>query len=143
MNTHGSVPIGLECLAEMELITKETYVEYKSMPSGIWKPSLFSKAIIRELHNTQFTNYMKAVQAPDCKAELKRLLIKGPPIYISDKHALPLGDGDTYISTLWFAEEDVEESAVLTGAVQGDARQTLWNDCKLLLTEDDDDNDEA
>jgi hypothetical protein len=62
---------------------------------------------------------------------------EGPPIYISDKHALPLADedNDTHICQLWYAEDGLERSAILKGAYTGNQRQELWDQLKALLTQ--------
>ena len=67
----------------------------------------------------QYTSYMERMQKTDCKAEMKRLLEAGPPIWISDKHALPLKDGETHVCKLWFSAEEgggEEVSGMLEGA---------------------------
>ena len=77
------------------------------------------------------------MQKTDCLAELRRLLEQGPPMYISDKHALPLADGerDTHICRLWYADDGLERSALLTGALQGSEREELWDRLKALLAD--------
>jgi hypothetical protein len=100
----------------------------------------------------QFHQYVERVKKTDCQAELKRLLAKGPPIYIEDKHALPLDDsiGDTHVVQLWFARDNQEVSAKLMGAVEGEERQVLWDELKQFVIvegkeagdDDDDDNRE-
>ena len=125
----------------MEDITEENYCEYQTFPSMKWNPSLFASDIVKQLVSTQFHQYMKAVQQPDCKAELRRLLTSGPPIYVQDKHALPIPEGDTHIIKIWYMQDDAEVEAKLDGALEGDARQQLWDELKLLLVEDDEGND--
>lgn len=134
--THGQPSAGMECLATMDDITSENYCEYKTEPSGTWHPSLFSKPVVVELQNTQFVQYMEAVQKPDCKAELRRLLKTGPPTFIYDKHALALPEGDTHISTLWFMDSDTEVSALLVDAKEGEQRIKLWEELKQMTFED-------
>lgn len=136
---HGKPDEGMECLCTMDDITEEdgNYCEYQTYPSMKWHASLFCTSVVKQLVQTQFHNYMKSVQQPDCKAELRRLLKKGPPIYVEDKHALAVPDGDTHVSKLWFMNEPtVEHEAKLDGAVEGDERQALWDELKLLLVED-------
>lgn len=83
--------------------------------------------------NFQFHNYVKRVQETDCNAELRRLLSSGPPIWLSDKHGLPVPDGDTHIETLWLMSENAERTAKLDGAVEGEERQQLWDEHKKFL----------
>lgn len=39
-------------------------------------------------------------------------------MYIEDRHALPLPEGDTAVVRLWFASDGNEYSAKLAGAVE-------------------------
>mmetsp|Transcript_44335 Transcript_44335/g.65256 ORF Transcript_44335/g.65256 Transcript_44335/m.65256 type:complete len:161 (+) Transcript_44335:120-602(+) len=141
---------GMCCLCTMEDITTEdlNYVEFQSYPSMKWKPALFELCVVQQLLDTQFTNYINKVKKTDCQAELRRLLKDGPPIYISDKHAFPLDEGDSYVINLWFAKDGEERSAKLTGAVDGAEREELWESLKdFIVVEgkeegDGDDDDE-
>ena len=110
-------------------------MEYQSYPSGLWHPALFEASIIEQLLAEQFPQYVERVKKTDCQAELKRLLAKGPPIYIEDKHALPLDEtvGDTHVVKLWFARDNREVSAKLIGAVEGEERQALWEELKQFI----------
>jgi hypothetical protein len=82
-----------ECLVSMEEINNENYVEYQTFPSHTWHTSYLSQAVVEQLLQTQFETYMNQIQSADCQAELRRLLARGPPIYISDPHGLPLPGG--------------------------------------------------
>mmetsp|Transcript_2654 Transcript_2654/g.4295 ORF Transcript_2654/g.4295 Transcript_2654/m.4295 type:complete len:161 (+) Transcript_2654:73-555(+) len=150
--SHGKPTEGMMCLCTMEDITEEdqNYVEYQVSPSMIWKPALFEASIVDQLLADQFHQYVERVKKTDCQAELKRLLLAGPPIYISDKHALAINtdDNDDYVCRLWFARNGGQEvSAKLNGAVEGDERETLWEELKQFIVlegkeEGDDDEDE-
>jgi hypothetical protein len=113
-------------------------------------PAKFEESTVEQLLNHQFHTYLDKVKTTDCQAELRRLLAHGPPIYIEDAHAMPLADaiGDTHICKLWFQRDNVETSAKLDGAVEGPARDQLWDELKSFLivegkeTGDDDDDEE-
>eukprot|EP00965_Chrysotila_dentata_P132066 4365765-Pleurochrysis_carterae.AAC.2 len=62
--------------------------------------------------------YVLAAAAPAVQADLKRRLGKGPPIWLEDKHALPLPEGDTHVVRVWFASNGKEYSAKLRGALE-------------------------
>lgn len=98
-----------------------------------WKPSLFEQEVIQKLLEEQFHQYVDRVKQTDCQAELRRLLDKGPPIYISDGTALPLEEGDTHVSMLWFASDGRETSSKLNGALEGEEREKLWEDLKQFI----------
>lgn len=74
------------------------------------------------------------------------MLKDGPPIYISDKHAFALDEGDTHVVKLWFASTGEEVSAKLDGAVEGTEREELWESLKSFIIvegkEEGDDDDE-
>ena len=76
---------------------------------------------------------MEAVQKSDCVKEFTRLMRAGPPVFVSDKHALPLPAGATHVAKLWFMDGGVTETAKLDGAVEGEERQKLWNDMKSFI----------
>jgi len=129
------LPENLECMATMENITVENdnYCFYKTMPSGTWHPSKFCIYIVEELLNTQFDKYIHNINSSDCLAELKRLLDKGPPIYISDDNALPIPNSDLYISDLWFSNTKTIKSAILKNAKLDKERQILWEKLKKKI----------
>ena len=79
-------------MATMEDITEEdsNYCEYQTQPSGAWHASLYSSSVVRRLINTQFREFLDGVRKADCEADLKRRLKAGPPIWVQDKHALPI-----------------------------------------------------
>ncbi|KAG9413576.1 hypothetical protein AC1031_012800 [Aphanomyces cochlioides] len=143
-SVHQAPTEGMECLATMEDITEETYVEYQTYPSMEWHPSQFCADVVLQLLDSQFSTFMKKVQEPDCKAELRRLLAKGPPVWIEDKYGFPLPEnGDTHIVALWFSSTKEERSAKLTGAVEGEEREKLWSELKELLNAIEDDKEEV
>jgi hypothetical protein len=112
-------------------------VEYQTAPSMQWNPCMYEQSVVVELVDTQFTAFVDRVKTTDCQAELRRLLDAGPPIYISDKHAMPLPDnGDTHIIQLWYASDKKERSAKLKGAVEGEERQALWDELKQFIIVD-------
>ena len=96
-----------------------------------------------QLLDTQFEQYINRVKKTDCQAELRRLLENGPPIYIYDKHGLPLEDGDEYILNLWYASDGQERSAKLRGSKEGVERQILWDELKkFIITDGKEDGDD-
>ncbi|KAL4093797.1 hypothetical protein PRIC1_011227 [Phytophthora ramorum] len=145
MTTHGKPPAGLECMATMDDITEEdnNFCEFQTSPSGSWHAALFCVDVVEQLLATQFHTYMKKVQEADCKAELRRLVAKGPPVWLEDKHALPVPEGDTHITKVWFAKDEEERSAKLDGAVEGQARDVLWKELQQLLAAMEEDKDEV
>mmetsp|Transcript_12994 Transcript_12994/g.19801 ORF Transcript_12994/g.19801 Transcript_12994/m.19801 type:complete len:161 (-) Transcript_12994:165-647(-) len=142
---HGVPTEGMCCLCTYEDITLEdgNYVEYQTYPSLEWKPALFELSVIQSLLESQFQKYIEQVKKTDCQAELRRLLESGPPIYVSDKVALPLPDGDEYVSKLWFACDNTERSAKLVGAVDGEEREKLWDELRQFIVVGGADEDDA
>eukprot|EP00551_Chaetoceros_affinis_P003130 CAMPEP_0203642234 /NCGR_PEP_ID=MMETSP0088-20131115/7597_1 /ASSEMBLY_ACC=CAM_ASM_001087 /TAXON_ID=426623 /ORGANISM="Chaetoceros affinis, Strain CCMP159" /LENGTH=129 /DNA_ID=CAMNT_0050497981 /DNA_START=85 /DNA_END=474 /DNA_ORIENTATION=- len=122
----------------MEDINEESrnYVEYQCYPSMKWKPALFEQSVVENLLESQFDQYIGRVKKTDCQAELRRLLEKGPPIYIYDKHGLALDDDDEYVIKLWYASDGEERSAKLKNAVEGKEREDLWKSLNEFLIEE-------
>ncbi|KAL3910634.1 MAG: hypothetical protein SGARI_002027 [Bacillariaceae sp.] len=109
------------------------YVEYQTAPSMLWHPCQYERSVVENLLKTQFHDYVNEVRTTDCQATLRRLLDRGPPVYISDKHAMPLPEGETYIAKVWFAGDNTERSAKLDGAVDGAERDVLWEELKSFI----------
>ena len=128
-------------------------VEYQTYPSMTWHPCFYERSVVEHLLKTQFGAFLERVKKTDCQAELRRLLKDGPPIWLSDQHALPLpgakkGDEeteeeetddtvkDTHVCALWYAADDTVVPAKLEGAVEGDDRENLWNELRRFLVEE-------
>eukprot|EP00968_Pinguiococcus_pyrenoidosus_P001713 scaffold78_cov265-Pinguiococcus_pyrenoidosus.AAC.2 len=75
---------------------------------------------------------MDRVKKSTCAAEMRRLMEAGPPIYVSDKHGLPLPEGDTHVAMLWYASDGEERSSKLEGAPEGAERDELWQSLKAF-----------
>jgi len=135
MALHGTPTEGMACMCTWEDIDAESYVEYQVAPSMQWYPSKFGEPAVRELRTTQYTSYIENVQKSDCIKEFTRLMACGPPVWIADKHGLPLpedGSG-THIVNLWFMNGDKTETAKLQDALEGEERQTLWDEMKSFM----------
>ncbi|KAL1512153.1 hypothetical protein AB1Y20_005421 [Prymnesium parvum] len=134
-DAHGKPPPDHECMCTMEDITEEdgNYCEYQSAPSMRWHPSKYCAAVVRRLIHKQFPEYVAGVQKADCHADLKRRIAKGPPVWLEDKHALPIPEDDTHICRVWMAADGVEYSAKLVGCKEGEEREALWEELKNFL----------
>ena len=97
-----------------------------------WRPANFEVSVVQQLLDDQFESYVERVKKTDCQAELRRLLEKGPPIYIFDKNGLPLED-DEYVVKLWFSSDRKERSGKLKGALEGTERNTLWEELNQFV----------
>ena len=133
----SSLPKDFSCLCTWEEITLENgqYCEYRTVPSGKWHSSKYSAAIVRHLLKTQFQKYLDDVEkaSKDCAAAVRRLIKTGPPVFLSDKEALTIPEGDDCIDQVWFRDTNETVSAKLEGCLEGEAREALWNDQKETL----------
>ena len=130
----------------------------------LWYPCRYEQSVVEHLLKTQFHDFIERVKTTDCQAELRRLLQNGPPVYISDKNALPVvvesdvvvdrdeeevgkdedkdksdtqSQSQSYICNLWYASNpDQEISSKLHGAVEGEDRDNLWTELKEFLVEE-------
>jgi len=108
-------------------------VEFQGYPSLKWKAAMYEQSVVQQLLDTQFHDFVTRVKTTDCQAELKRLLAAGPPIWLTDKHALPLDESDTHVCQVWYASDNTERSAKLDGAVEGEERDALWEELKQFI----------
>ena len=72
----------------------------------------------------------------DCAAAVKRIVIKGPPQYLSDCNhleAMPLVENDTHVGEFWFMNGNKTVSGRLVDAPDGKAREELWTSQKETL----------
>ena len=111
----------------------ENYVEYQTAPSGAWHAAKYAEETVCRFIRVQFDEYVAGVRKADCEADLRRRIGKGPPIWLADKHALPVPDDDTHVCRLWLARTGREYSAKLKGALEGDARQKLWDELSAFM----------
>jgi hypothetical protein len=102
----------------------------------LWHPCHYERSVVENLLKTQFHDFVEKVRNTDCQATLRRLLAAGPPIYISDNHAMPLPEGESHICKVWFAADNTERSAKLDGAVEGEDRGRLWDELKSFIVVD-------
>ena len=129
---HSKPKPGMTCLCTWEPIDESCYVEYQSKPSMKWSVCLFGEEAVRQLLQTQYQIYIDSVQKTDCIKEFTRLMKVGPPIWITDKHGLPLPEGDTHVHKLWFMNDNTEISGKLHGALEGKERLELWENMKAF-----------
>jgi hypothetical protein len=107
-----------------------------------WFPAMYEQSVVEQLLNSQFHTFVNKVKTTDCQAELRRLLASGPPIYVSDKHAMPVPNEDTHIISLWYASDSNERSAKLDGALEEEERRKLWDELKeFVIVEGKEDED--
>eukprot|EP00628_Pelagophyceae_sp_CCMP2097_P008487 CAMPEP_0184118666 /NCGR_PEP_ID=MMETSP0974-20121125/21557_1 /TAXON_ID=483370 /ORGANISM="non described non described, Strain CCMP2097" /LENGTH=147 /DNA_ID=CAMNT_0026421815 /DNA_START=89 /DNA_END=528 /DNA_ORIENTATION=- len=127
--THAAAPPeGMECVFTYEDIDADSYCEYQTAPSLLWRAAKVGDSAAEQLRTTQFKAYMERMQKTDCQAELKRLLASGPPTFVYDAVGLPLPDGETHVAQLWSFATKSERSALCEGASVGDARQKQWDE---------------
>eukprot|EP00802_Teleaulax_amphioxeia_P021317 Tamp_21666.p2 GENE.Tamp_21666~~Tamp_21666.p2 ORF type:complete len:162 (+),score=45.28 Tamp_21666:40-486(+) len=121
----------------MEDIDETNYVEYQTMPSGKWHPAGFAESTTKTLLETGFKRYLDDVDkaSRDCAAAVRRLVNKGPPQWLEDKHGFPLPDGDTHVSAVWYMSSGTEVPAKLEGSLEGEAREKLWSSQKEVLAQ--------
>lgn len=129
---------GRECLASFEEIDASNYVEYQTLPSGAWHACRYSQETVEHLLESSYKMYLGDIEkaSKDCAAAVRRLVAKGPPLYLSDCNhgdAIPVPEGDTHVAQFWFMNGNVTVSGVLPDAAQGDARAALWDSQRETL----------
>eukprot|EP00953_Heterococcus_sp_UTEX-ZZ885_P030338 16036-Heterococcus_DN1.PRE.2 len=132
---HSAPSEGMECMACMEEIDTDGYVEYRT-EHGPWMPSLFCATCVDYLLTSQWQKYVDQLAKASCKAEQRRLLDKGPPINISDRNAMPCPD-NAEVALLWYGRDSQEHSAKLAGSLTGTERQVWWDEKLAFRFEED------
>ena len=56
---HGSPVEGMMCLATMEDITVENYVEYQTSPSLNWHPCQYEQSVVDQLLKSKFEDFVQ------------------------------------------------------------------------------------
>ena len=140
--SHSTPPAGMECPVTYDDIDFSNYVEYRVSNKEIWYVCPFEQMAVEQLVSTQFDKWIERVNKTDCQAELKRLLTKGPPIYVSDKvgfeHAKNEEDAQDgtgegkFVSHLWFMSDNEERVGKLANALEGDDRMKKWGELKTF-----------
>eukprot|EP00042_Codosiga_hollandica_P020969 m.70479 g.70479 ORF g.70479 m.70479 type:complete len:149 (-) comp50141_c0_seq1:124-570(-) len=121
------------CMCCYDDLEAGNYVEYNTSDASPWLPSKYCSVCLQMLMDSKFESYVSAVAKSTCEAELRRLMLKGPPVWIDDPIGLPVGEGE-HVHSLWFSEDNSIRSAKVKGALEGDARQKLWDEQKEFLT---------
>ena len=120
----------LECAVCCEEINKTNYCEYRTVPSMTWLSSNYCENDIKHFMSIQYHDYLENLRKSDCKAEIRKMLEVGPPIYVHDKHGLPIPDEDTHIDMIWLSSTNSDISAKLDGALEGEAREKQWEELR-------------
>lgn len=100
MSIHRTPPANESCLICFDDLCENNYVEYCICDNPEWHPSKFCDSCIEELRTTQFHHYVSLLNSTDCKRTFYRLLKKGPPINVSDRHGFPAA-GAEEIQQIW------------------------------------------
>jgi hypothetical protein len=121
-----AIPADKECACCFEALSPDNVCEYRPA-RGVWRLSNYCCSCVQYLVDNQFANYKKAVEGSTCKRELTAYITAGPPIFVSDKHGLPLEEGEEHADFLYYGTDKQERSARLTGAVEGEEHRKLWD----------------
>lgn len=119
-----------ECTCCLEEITYENRCFYNTkLAPNKWKESRYCIDCVRYLLSQRFYEYIKAIQESDCEKELNGLILKGPPIWLTDG-GLPVDEGDHVVLIRC---GDTPQVARYEGAPIGEERQQLWDMIILVV----------
>jgi hypothetical protein len=141
MSGHSQPETDKECMVCFGDIDATNYVEYQTAGEDTWLPSGFCEDCLSYLLSSQWNQYVERLRTTNCKAEQRRLITAGPPVYISDKNALPCPEG-SHVSALWFSGDGEERSSVLEGALQGEERERFWEEQRQFVEADGDEEED-
>eukprot|EP01054_Gregarina_sp_Poly1_P010681 Gregarina_sp_Poly_1__10680@NODE_807_length_6221_cov_56_782580_g588_i0_p4_GENE_NODE_807_length_6221_cov_56_782580_g588_i0NODE_807_length_6221_cov_56_782580_g588_i0_p4_ORF_typecomplete_len130_score22_50Destabilase/PF05497_12/0_032zfRING_2/PF13639_6/0_35_NODE_807_length_6221_cov_56_782580_g588_i057966185 len=97
-----------------------------------WKDCLFCHDCVQLLIQTQFDKFMHDAVNVDCERTMRRLMERGPPIWVHDDNGFP----DTNnMEVPWLKRMQTQEifSGKLKGAKEGEARDALWKELKSFV----------
>lgn len=103
---------------------------YRTNNNPDWTISKWCIICVNGYIATQHQAWIENVKNATCPKELQRLIDIGPPIWINDKSTFPVSDGDHIRE---FKHGDTVISARLHGAVEGEARDRLWDEMRAVM----------
>jgi hypothetical protein len=122
-----------ECLCCFGELDDTNYVEFRVSETAAWTPAKYCGDCIQTLLDSKFEAYMTGVAKSTCEAELRRYMVKGPPLYLEDPLGLPCAEGESAYE-LWYCSDNSVRSGKVKGALEGDERQKLWDEHKSFVT---------
>jgi hypothetical protein len=144
MNTdsHSTPAEGVNCMCCWDDISSANYVEYRPASGSAWLASGYCQTCIEELIRTQWQVYVSGIEKSTCRAEMKRLLGRGPPINLRDSKALACPD-EGEVHELWYTSDNQIHSAKLLGSLEGEERDKFWKEKLEFFPNDEPDEEEA
>jgi hypothetical protein len=121
-----------ECNICYDDFTLESRCMYKTRLNTEWVPFNWCIDCVRHMINTQYQAWIESVKNATCPKALQRLIDQGPPIWLYDATTFPV-QPDDYVIEIGYNNPVVSISAKLTGAVEGDAREHVWNEMKAIM----------
>jgi hypothetical protein len=82
--------------------------------------------------DTQYQAWIESVKNATCPKELQRLIDQGPPIWLYDTIAFPVQPED-HVVEIGYDNPMISISAKLVGAVEGDAREQVWQEMRAVM----------
>eukprot|EP00475_Leptophrys_vorax_P006054 TRINITY_DN1368_c0_g1_i1.p1 TRINITY_DN1368_c0_g1~~TRINITY_DN1368_c0_g1_i1.p1 ORF type:complete len:163 (+),score=52.74 TRINITY_DN1368_c0_g1_i1:55-543(+) len=130
---HGA-PTG-ECLICCCDMDETNYAEFKGAGTDFWKASPYCSPCIEGYFKAkQWEKYLETLEKAqvDCAAALRRVLAKGPPLYVHDKAFASDVNPDGVVDSFWYVDVGVVSSKIV-GALEGDERQKFWDEKNEFL----------
>jgi hypothetical protein len=82
-----------KCLICFDVLDESNSVEFTLESNSNWLKSRFCLSCVKDLQETQFQKYCDDLAGTTCAKEQKKLLERGPPVNIFDKHGFPQSNG--------------------------------------------------
>eukprot|EP01053_Blabericola_migrator_P012252 Blabericola_migrator_1__12251@NODE_763_length_6617_cov_151_900153_g476_i2_p4_GENE_NODE_763_length_6617_cov_151_900153_g476_i2NODE_763_length_6617_cov_151_900153_g476_i2_p4_ORF_typecomplete_len130_score27_52NAD2/PF18782_1/0_011FGase/PF05013_12/0_014zfC3HC4/PF00097_25/0_15zfRING_2/PF13639_6/0_067zfRING_5/PF14634_6/0_35VPS28/PF03997_12/0_23_NODE_763_length_6617_cov_151_900153_g476_i227183107 len=126
----------MECKICMEDLDASNELEFTTdtqvTDSTLWHPCLFCLDCVQTLINTQYHKFRKDIVDLDCERAIKRLVKRGPPVYIHDVHGFPEA-GEEEVPHMRLKATKAMISGKLDGAKEGEERLQEWNELKAFI----------
>lgn len=135
---HVVVTPNKDCLACMEPVELSNLCDYKTSGGGDWHNGGYCCDCTQMLLDTQYAKFMEQIELAAagskdaCKKAIRTMITKGSPVFLSDSHAYPCGEGE-HVAALWFGSDSSEHSSRLKGSLDPDEHKKQWDFYKEFL----------
>lgn len=120
------------CKCCYDSLNPDNFVLYKSNSNSKWEPFHYCESCITNMLRDMWRQYLESISKQDCKATLKRILLKGPPVNFRE----PGLDEEVYS----FYFKGSEQSAKLEGSLTGREREKMVEEQQIILANIDESN---
>jgi len=121
-----------ECKICYDSFTPALQCMYKTRLNNKWEPFNWCIECVRHMINTQYQAWIESVKNETCPGALQRLIDQGPPVWLYNATTFPV-QLDDHVIEIGYDNPMISISAKLVGAVEGDAREQVWQEMRAVM----------